>query len=240
MSIATANPNRIWPNWWRFAGVDGVIFIVLFIIGGPILQGDFPTRSDSIESIREYWVEDGDMYLVGDYITSVAFIIFFLPYVVGLRWLLGTAEGSPPIWSWMAFAGAIVTIVGGYASAMLWGGLALGLEDNPELDDATIQLVMDIGAFTFSVFTLGIALFVGSAGFVIIRTGVLWRWLGAVALLAAILLIIGAAWPIEGDEEGAVAVFGFIGLPITILFILISSIAMILRKEPPAPVEVAG
>ena len=239
MTIATANTNRIWPNWWRLAGVDGVIFVVLFIIGGPILQGDFPTRSDSIESIREYWVEDGDMYLIGDYITSLAFVIFYLPYVIGLRWFLGTAEGSPPIWSWMAFTGAIVAIVAGYAGAMVAGGLALGLEDNPDLDDATIQTLMDISAFTFSVFILGFGLFVGAAGFVVVRTGVLWRPLGALGLLAAVLLIIGSAWPIEGDEEGAVATFGFIGLPIMLLFILISSIGMILRKEPPTPVEVA-
>jgi hypothetical protein len=98
---------------------------------------------------------------------------------------------------------------------------------------------MDISAFTFSVFILGFGLFVGSAGFVIVRTGVLWRLLGALGLLVAALLIIGAAWPIEGDDEGVLATFGFIGLPLLLLFILISSIGMILRKEPP-PVEVAG
>jgi hypothetical protein len=81
--------------------------------------------------------------------------------------------------------------------------------------------------------SLGLALFIGSAGFVILRTGVLWRWLGAVAVLAAILLLVGAAWPIDGDEEGAVATFGFIGYPVMLLFILVSSVRMIMMGEPP-------
>jgi hypothetical protein len=72
---------------------------------------------------------------------------------------------------------------------------------------------------------------------VILRTGILWRWLGGLGLLAALLLVIGAAWPIDGDEMGAVAAPGFFGLIVVNVWSLIVSIALIMRKEPPLSTE---
>jgi hypothetical protein len=236
MQASSTGTNKIWPNWWRMGGADGIIWVILFIIGAFVLQGETPSRSDSIESIRAYFVDDGTKYLVGDFLIGVGFIIFYVPFVIAFRWFIGSAEGQPPIWSWMAFTGGLMATILGFVSGITWAALALGLEDNPQLDDATIRLMMDINAVSFAGVTLAIALFVGSAGFVIFRTGVLWRWLGAIGLLAALLLIIGSAWPIEQDDEGVLAIFFFAGLPLTLLFVIISSIGMIMRKEPPGTV----
>ena len=81
------------------------------------------------------------------------------------------------------------------------------------------------------------ALFVAARSLVVLKTGVLWRWLAVIGLLAALLLVIGAAWPIDGDEEGALAIVGFIGAPLTLLWIIISSINLLLMKEEPASRE---
>ena len=97
MDASTSGRNRIWPYWWRFGGLDGIIWAVLFIIGAFVLQGDSPSRTDSIESIRQYWIDDGTRYLVGDFLISVAFMIFFTPYLIALRWFVGRGEGWPPI-----------------------------------------------------------------------------------------------------------------------------------------------
>lgn len=233
MNTPSTGTNRIWPNWWRMAGIDGLIWAVLFIVGAIVLQGETPSRTDSIESIRRYFVDDGNKYLVGDFLIMLGFIIFYVPFIIGFRWVLGGAEGKPAIWSWMAFSGGLMaTIFGGVAGAG-WAALALGLKDNPELDDGTIRLIMDMNAVAFSVVTLAVALFVGSAGLVIFRTGVLWRWLGIIGLVAAVLLAVGSAWPIDGDDEGAIAILGFIGLPATLIFVIISSVGLIMKKEAP-------
>jgi hypothetical protein len=233
MSVQTHRENRIWPNWWRFAGIDGIIWAILFFIGAFVIQGDSPVRDDPIDEIRAYWVEDGDTYLIGDYILGLAFIIFFLPYVIGLTALLRRAEGDPPIWSHMAFTGALLGVAFAGVAGLAWSTMAINLKDNPDLSDSTILLLMDLDLQGFVLSSFGLALFIGSTGFVVLRTGVLWRWLGAVGLLAAILLLIGAAWPIDGDDEGAIAVFGFVGYPLMLLFILVSSVRMIMMKEPP-------
>jgi hypothetical protein len=225
-----------WHQWWRAGGVFGILFAILFIIGPVILTGDTPTREDSIEDIRAYFEDDGDIYLVGDYLAGIAIVFFFLPYLVILRWVLGSGEGNPPIGSWLAVLGGLIMTTIGAAGSVFFGALAIAADD-PEIyaqiDDASIRLVMDLSAYSFTGFSFGMALFVASASLVVLRTGVLWRWLAPVGLIIAVLLVIGAAWPIEGDEEGALATAGFIGAPLTLLWIILSSINMLLMKEEP-------
>ena len=229
--------DALWRQWWRVGGIFGIGFAVLFIIGPVILTGDTPTRGDSIEDIRNFFADDGEMYLVGDYIGGIAFVVFFLPYMVTLRWVLGSGEGWPPIWSWLTvIGGVLVTAIGG-AQSVFFGALAIS-EGNPEvIDDAGIRLLMEMSAYAFTGFSFTLALFVASASVVVLRTGVFWRWLAGLGFLAAILQIVGAAWPIDGDEEGALAILGFIGAPLTLLWILLSSIGMLMMKEEPAPTE---
>jgi hypothetical protein len=227
----------LWRQWWRVGGVFGIGFVILFIIGPILVTGETPSRGDSIEDIRAYFRDDGEIYLVGDYIAGIAFIFFFLPYLVTLRWVLGSGEGWPPIWSWLTVVGGVSMLVIGGTGAVGFGALAIS-EGNPEIiDDASVRLLMETNAYAFTGFIFTMALFVASASLVVLRTGVLWRWLAALGFLAAILMVIGASWPIDGDDEGALAVPGFIGPPLTLLWILLSSIKMIMMKEEPAPTE---
>jgi hypothetical protein len=230
----------LWRQWWRVGGIFGIVFVILFIIGPLFLTGDTPQREDSIEDIRKFFADDGEMYLVGDYIGGIAFVLFFLPYVVTLRWVLGSGEGWPPIWSWLtAIGGVLVTAIGG-AQSVFFGALAIS-EGNPDvIDDGGIRLVMEMSTYAFTGFMFTMGLFVASASVVVWRTGVLWRWLAGLGLVAAVLLIVGAAWPIDGDEDGALGIVGFIGAPLTLLWILISSIQMVMMKEEPPSTERAG
>jgi hypothetical protein len=119
---------------------------------------------------------------------------------------------------------------------MTWGTLALSA-DNPEIDDSSVRLLMELNQYSFSLFQFGLALFVLAAAIVVLRTGVLWRWLAAIGLIAAVLQVVGAAWTIDGDEEGVLSIFGLIGAPVTMLFVLLSAINMIVMKEEPPPTE---
>ena len=227
----------LWRQWWRVGGAFGIGYTVLFAIGGFVLQGDSPSRDDSIEKIRTYFTDDGQVYLVGDYLIAIAFILMFLPYLVTLRWVLGSREGWPPIWSWLTVIGGVATAIMGGVAGTFWGALAIGVAENPDVDDSVIRTLMELDSYAFNVIAFPAALFVAAASVVVLRTGVLWRWLGALGLISAVLILIGAAWPIDGDEEGAVAIPGFIGFIGVSLWILLSSIHMIMMKEEPAPTE---
>jgi hypothetical protein len=231
--------ENLWRQWWRVGGLFGLGFAVLFVIGAIIIQGEPPMRDDSVQQIREYFADDGTKYLVGDYMTSIGFVLFFLPYVVTLRWVLGSGEGWPPIWSWLTMVGGVMTVALGGAGAMAFGTLAISA-DNAEIDDSSIRLFMELSTYAFGLFSFGLALFVASASVVILRTRVLWRWLPLLGFVAAVLLVVGASWPIDGDEEGALAIPGFIGAPLTLLFVILTSVNMLMLKEEPAPTERAG
>jgi hypothetical protein len=229
--------HSIWSQWWRVGGLLGVAFIILFIVAGIALQGETPFFDDPINEVRTYFDEDGTRYLVGDYLNGIAFVFLFLPFLIILRGVLSWVEGPPNILSWLAFAGGIATVILGGAAGISWGALAMGAATDPEVDDTSIRTLMYVDAFAFSALSLTLALFVLAASAVIFRTGVLWRGLAALGLLAGVAGIIGGAWPIEGESEGVLEVIGFIGFLGFALWMLLASINMlVMRGLPPRAV----
>jgi hypothetical protein len=225
------------PQWWRIAGVAGIFWIVMFIVGGVFLQGDTPDSTKTIAEMRSYFATDSGKYLVGDYIITLGFVFGLVPFVVGLRWVLGSTEDGPPFLSWIMVAGGVILTALGGATTFALGSLAIAAKNNVQLDDSTIQVLVLASAYSFATGQIAIALFVGSAGLLVARSGIIWRWSGYIALLAAVGLVIGGAWPIDGDEHSIVSAFGLFGFAGVGIWALITSIALIVRKEPPPSTE---
>ena len=197
-------------------------------------MGSFPDFDSPIEEIRTYFTDDSTQYLVGDYLIGLGFVLLFLPFVVTLRGLLGLAEGGANIWSWLAFTGGLLMVAIGFAISAAAGALALGAATHPEVSDSSLRTFMYLDAYGFSTFTLSSALLLFPASVVIFTSGVLWRWLALLGVAAGILVVIGAAWVIDGDQEGAlgyILLSGVIGLA---LWVLLVSLNMILKRELPA------
>src|SRR5439155_25895854 len=146
-------------------------------------------------------------------------------YVLTLRWVLGSCESWPPIWSWLTVIGGVMMVALCAAGSLAFGTLAISA-DNKEIDDSSVRLLVEMNTYAFNLFSFGMVLFVGSASVAILRTRVLWRWLPVLCLLAAILVLVGAAWPFDGDDVGIVAVHGFIGAALTLLFVVRLSMNM--------------
>jgi hypothetical protein len=226
------NMQGLWGflnNPRRVGGVCGIVFIVLFLIGGPILQGDVPGVNDNVQDIRAYWEDDGDRYLAGDFLFGIAVVLFFLPFVVALRSVLGPADRSGGMWARAMLAGALVAVVLGGAGAAASG--ALGLNGAEGLDDSTLQFATRVGAYSFQGLGYGFALMLIAAAIVIAESGVLWRWLAVLAALAAIANIVGGLWVPDGDQEGAFGVLGFIGIIGAQVWVLAVSIQMLLPRK---------
>ena len=171
---------------------------------------------------------------MSDYLISLGFILLFVPYLSALRSLLGTAEAHPPVLSRIALIGGLFATVLGATAGVFWGGLAIGIADNPNVDDGVIEALMDLDTYAFATpLQLSFALFILAASIVVWQTGVLWRWLGLLGVLAAALHIAGAAWPIDGDHEVALAIIGIFGSLGGILWVLLSSINMLVLRHAP-------
>jgi len=170
---------------------------------------------------------------VRDYLFALGFVFLFLPFVVTLRGLLGWAEGGDNILARLAFTGGILMVAFTAARGLFCGALALGAAADPEVSDSSVRALMYLDAYASSGFRLTITLILFASSLVIWRTGVLWRWLALLGGAAGILGVIGAAWVLDGDQEGVLGILALISFIGFLLWVLLVSINMILKRELP-------
>jgi hypothetical protein len=221
-------------EWQRITGVFGLAWIVLFAVGGIALQGQPPAYDAPIGEIRDFFSANGGRYLWGDYIAGLAFILCLLPFVVGLRSVLGTAEGAPQIASRLVLVGGIATVVVGDAATVFLDALALGGAP-AELPNTTIRLLLELDAVAIAAIGLPMALTAIGAAAVIWQTGVLPRWLAPVAALSALLHIVGATFVAADDPEGPLFFLRFAGLITFAVFVAAASVNLIRGTSTAGP-----
>jgi hypothetical protein len=222
-------------EWWRLGGLLGIAFVLVFYIIGFGVQGEAPMHTDDIADIRAFWEEDGEQYLLGDYLIGLAALVLYLPFICAIRALLGIAEGGAQLWARVAFAAGVIFLIMAATAAAAWSTLAFAAE---ELDDDTIQLLMylDWGAWNHTPLPVGTMLLASSI--VIFRTGVVWRALAFLGLVIGILALLTPAGamslePTEDAEESIWGLFGFISFIGFALWMLLMGIAMVMRKTAP-------
>ena len=243
MDVQRTSSQRPLEQWWRVGGILGIAWLVLFLIGGFILQSDAPERSDSVAQIRQYFVDDGDTYLLGDYLIGVGFTLGFLPFLIILRRVLESSLSWAALLARISLFAGVLAVIWGGAASTFWGALATGAAGNAEVDDSSVRTLMELNIYSFAGLLFPIGLFLGAAGASIWLSGILWRWLGIIGLVGFLCCIVGAAWPIDGDEEGALAVIGLIGLMVMLIFVLLVSINLLMLRVRPtlvATVDVVG
>lgn len=206
-----------------------MLWVVLFFVSSIAIQGEGVYRSDSVAEIRDYFSDDGDAYLLGDYLIGLGFILGFLPFLAALTTLIGRTDGTSAMLGRLVTIAGVLTVAGGLAAAIPTGALAVGAAENPEVDDSSIRTLMELDAYGFASLSLAVGAFALSAGVAIWWSRALtWWWVSILAIIGGILAVISGAWPIDGDEEGFIGSLGFIGLPVIALFILLASINMIM------------
>jgi hypothetical protein len=222
--------NSLFRQWWRLGGVCGLAFIILFIIG-VIVQGETPTYGDSVEKVRAYWVDDGETYLIGDFIVGLGFILFFLPFASALRSLRGVAEGGVQMFSRISFAGAVLFIALAGAEGAAWTSLAVG-DFAENASDDTINLLMSLDMAGSHFLPAALAIMALPSGLVMVQTRVLPIWLGALTLIYSVLAIVSSLSILaDNPEDSPVGWIGFVGGAI---WILLTSIVMVTKKDAPA------
>ena len=229
----SSREGRFIDEWWRVGGILGIVWLVLFIVGAFIIQGESVERSDSIEEIRQYFVDDGDTYLLGDYLIGIAFVFFFLPFLIILRRVLEAGGTWAALLARVALLAGVVALIWGGISGFFWGTLAVGAAGNSEVDDSSVRTLMELDAYAFAGLFLPVGLMLGAAGASIWLSRVLWRWLGIIGIIGFIAALIGAAWPIDGDDEGALAGIGLIGYLAMMIFVLLVSINLLMQRSRP-------
>ena len=213
--------DRLPLSWQRLLALSGVAFAVLLIFGWFLSGGDSPDYLASDEA----WVAWADANRlksgVGAFLMLLAGFAF-LHFAGTIRSVLGSAEttvaGSVEL-ARIAYAGAVVGAASlTTAIVMIGAASSVGGAADPVVSKA----VVFASAGPYMVAAMGFAALLGTAGVVTLRSGVLARWTGVVALIGAVSFLITFMTLLAG--MGVDSVFGYGFLP-GILALAIWSIA---------------
>src|SRR5260370_32344932 len=161
--------------WWRLGGALGLAWFVLFFIGGVILHGTPLPYDETIQRAREYFQNNAQAYLVGDYIVRLGFVFGFLPFVAALQSRLGVTESHPRILSRLIFGAGLATFVVGDASKFFLNAVALA-GGSPEISDSTLRTLLYLDSVSIATIGAPAPLTVFSASWLIGTRRALWRW----------------------------------------------------------------
>ena len=209
-------------NGWRISGASGILFLVAFIVG-VAFQGDVADYKDSGDKIVAWYEDNADQFLIGDFITGLAFILFYFPFLAGLYARLRQVDAEPPIFARTALAGGLLLPVAGLAGGIFQTGLALLKGDaSPEV----AQFASAAAFHSFAAVEGLAAVLMGAASFVILTRGGMWKWLGWLGAVAAVLGVISTASSIDGDPDGPIASLGFLSSLLFAIWLVAASVTL--------------
>jgi hypothetical protein len=223
-------------KWDQVAAIAGLVFIALIL--GSFFTPDTPSAADPTEAIAAQLAEDQSMHQVSLVLGFVGDVLF-LVFLAGLWSRFRRYEGSGGMFSALFVIAVAVFAATIAISEGLYLALVQGVDD-AEGDPAVLRtlVILDnwVGGVTIPA---GVAMFIGAA-MVILTTRTLPAWLGWLAAVTALLLVLSIGAVFDDSEEGVLGFAGFGGFLLFLIWVLATSIVLLMRagRDPsPTPRE---
>jgi len=206
----------------RWAALSGIAFVVLMLTGAAFVT-DVPEADASAQEIAAYLADSGNQTrnIVGAYLWVLGGLAF-LGFVAGLRAVLRRAEGDPGTLSSLVFGAGVVFTAVWSASAATLAAVAYAVEfsDAPVSDPDLVRVLPQLGALLLLLGGgfAGILLLLATSA-LIVRTGVLPRWLAWLGIPVAVALVFDVTY---------MNILPFVG------WVLVASIALLMRQHEAA------
>jgi hypothetical protein len=224
--------HQDWPGR-RATGILGILFFVGVAVVLGLLASQ-PGPGASIADLRDALANDAGLTHVGNWLLAVTLVFFLLPFAAGLSSLLGR-EDTTRMWARAAYGSAVGIAAVALVGSVFLASTMLAYEAN-SFDDAFVRMIAYGDAYMYTVvITSFIGLFLAANSIVVLRTGVLWRWTAWFGLLITLIGLIGAWWPLDGDPGGALAVIGYLSIPLAAVWSL--AVGINLLRKPAAAAE---
>jgi hypothetical protein len=171
----------------KFTALTGLISVVLLIIGS-VVWGVYDYLPPA-ESIAETFNNHPGAAMLGGYVVTLS-AFFMIWFAGGFYQVLHKQEGDSPLFSRIAFAGGVgsgLALLIGY-SAIITIGARAGAPNGIGPDEAVI--LYDLHSHIMGqMFCVTLALFIGAAAVISLRTGLFPKWSGWLSILIAIGLL---------------------------------------------------
>lgn len=208
---------------WRISEIAGILFVTLSFIASGI--NALPPAYDQDKATLAAWsAVSGQWFRIGHFLAGLAFLLFYFPFFAGFCERLRQAEGTPAIWSSVAWAGAIISPAAGTTVGAFIIGVAL-LGGSVSAEVSQFGAAANFYAYVVSGALSGVAM--TGAAIVIIRTGVFWRWLGWAGLFIGFAAISGPGALVGDDPKGLFATINGFAWLAYFLWIAVLSIELI-------------
>jgi hypothetical protein len=222
----------------RIGAAAGLAYVLLAFVGNGIATSGSTTdeSSSGAEILRDLQAHHGTAFHVGAVMELLAFLAL-LAFVAYLAAVLRRAEGEDG-WLWLtALGGGLMTIAIKLSSA---APILAAVWRVDELDATTARTLVDINGFAFFVSFATLAMMVGPAAVVALRTGLLPRWLAMGGIVVAIAQLASMT---AGLTPAAIVPFMLSALWIAAVSVVLVRRAGAPRTAPatrPAPARSAG
>jgi Domain of unknown function (DUF4386) len=221
-------------SWERYAWVAGIVFVIVLVAEVVVATGVGLTENDSAAKIARGLHEHRDRLLVIVYL-SVVYSAAFMIYLWSLSNLLRGGPDRPrSLASLVLVGGAFFVALHAVSDIGITGLLGAKLATWGYQHDPGVPYTLFLMTFALdSVGGLFSSLFLFAAGLLVMRSRVLPRWLGWVAILGGVMSFLQGF-----GLGGVIASFGLvlelIGFVLLLVFVLVSSV-ILLRRENALP-----
>jgi hypothetical protein len=211
----------------------GFAWLILFVVGGPVLQGRPPSAGTPIADLRAGFADHGTRYLAGDLVAGCGFVLCLLPFAVLLPYAV--ADRPHPIWSRLCSASAVAFVVSGGVATSFLDAIAIG-HGAPALDDSTLTALLYASTAGIALIGLPAAVFATAAAALLWQAGA--RGVAVLGAVAAPLLVAGAAVTLAGgDGDGFLWAVRFGGFVVLAAFVAATAIRLVTRPAKAAELE---
>jgi hypothetical protein len=203
----------------RVGGATGLIYFALVLFGFVIPQP--PVGDASGQQISAYLAEHHTASLISALHVGLSTLVFFW-FAGTLRVVLRPVDGPQGYLSALSFGGASVV----FAMVLMVTGISLGLTTRVPKDPVITEALWQVSRSGFVLIGFPAAAFAGAASILMLRSQAIWRWLGVIGFIAALLELVGTLTVFGASP------IGFLGFALLALWISGTSLVLILAGPP--------
>ena len=221
--------------WVRYAWAAGVVYVIALVAEIVVALGVGLTANDSAGKIASGLHEHHTRLLVITYLSAV-YATAFLIYLSSLYNLLrGDTDRARILGSLVLVGGVLFITLHAVSDIGITGLVGAKLASFGSQHDPGISYSLYLMTYVLeSVGDVFGSLCFFAAGLLVLRSGVLPRWLGYVSLVAGIMFFLQAF-----GLGGVIASFGLvldgIGFVLALIFVLVSSVILLRREDTGRP-----